>query len=131
MKDNPEWLTRGTENRRLRKSLVYSEPYTTQDVLDKWGTICYLCNKEIDITNRKSFNNRSEGRDQSLSLDHVIPLAYGGPDTLDNVKPTHNVCNNKKGYKIPEELVTEELLQAKVLIDKLIGVKKVGRPLKD
>jgi 5-methylcytosine-specific restriction endonuclease McrA len=35
-----------------------------------------------------------------LHIDHLIPIAKGGPDTLDNVRPAHALCNLKKGSKL-------------------------------
>jgi 5-methylcytosine-specific restriction endonuclease McrA len=29
-------------------------------------------------------------------MEHVIDLAIGGPDSLENVKPAHGLCNLKK-----------------------------------
>ncbi len=32
----------------------------------------------------------------SPTIDHVIPLAKGGYDTIENVKAAHFICNSKK-----------------------------------
>lgn len=131
MKKNPDWILRSMERRELRKSLVRSEKYTTQNILDKWGTVCYLCNEEIDLSIRRSFKDKTEGWQKALTLDHVIPLSEGGPDTPDNVRPTHASCNTKKGTKVLEEYLTDEHRAAKVLFEELYGQRKVGKPLKD
>jgi len=34
-----------------------------------------------------------------LQIDHVIPIVKGGPDTLNNVRPAHGLCNIKKKDK--------------------------------
>jgi 5-methylcytosine-specific restriction endonuclease McrA len=35
-----------------------------------------------------------------LHIDHVIPIAKGGADILDNLKPSHAICNISKGAKL-------------------------------
>lgn len=130
MAKNPDWIVRNISRREQRLSLVPREDYTIEDVIDKWGLVCYLCQKEIDPTNRRSFNDRSPGWEQALTPDHVVPISMGGPDTLDNVRPTHAICNIRKGNSVPEELLTEEHKANKVLLDKVIGEVKKGRPLK-
>jgi 5-methylcytosine-specific restriction endonuclease McrA len=91
---NPERDRVATRLRKARKKNVEHEKYTTQDILDTYGTVCYLCNKEIDLTaNRKTgIGNWQYG----LQLDHVIPISKGGSDTVSNVKPTHGICNLRK-----------------------------------
>lgn len=131
MKKNPEWTLRSETRRKLRKSLVKSDNYTIKDIFDKWGTVCYLCNEEIDPNNLRPFRDKSEGWQSAVSLDHVVPLVHGGDDTMENVRPVHAICNIKKGSKISEEYLTEEHRQAKVLFETLYGAKKPGRPLKD
>ena len=36
----------------------------------------------------------------SVSLDHVIPLAHGGPHTYSNVQAAHLRCNREAGSRI-------------------------------
>lgn len=35
----------------------------------------------------------------SFQVDHVHPIAKGGPDTLDNKVPSHRACNTAKGAR--------------------------------
>lgn len=37
----------------------------------------------------------------SYVVDHVIPVAAGGPDTLDNKQASHRSCNRAKGATMP------------------------------
>jgi 5-methylcytosine-specific restriction endonuclease McrA len=37
------------------------------------------------------------GWEMGLQIDHIIPIARGGADKLENVKPAHGLCNIKKG----------------------------------
>jgi hypothetical protein len=81
--------------RRARKFNNGYSPYTLEQVLEEYGSICYLCEKPIDLTaSRKAgVGNWQKG----LHLDHAIPLSKGGMDCLDNVAPTHAICNLSKG----------------------------------
>jgi 5-methylcytosine-specific restriction endonuclease McrA len=51
---------------------------------------CWICGQLIDLS--LDYNHKS-----ALTLDHVIPLARGGTDDLDNLRPAHRACNSKRG----------------------------------
>ena len=36
-------------------------------------------------------------------VDHIVPVAAGGPDTLDNKQAAHRACNRAKGASTPDE----------------------------
>jgi hypothetical protein len=77
-----------------------TESYTVETVLKTYGTICYLCDTEIDLN-----ANRRVGRpgwEFGLQIDHLISIADFGPDTLDNVRPTHGLCNSRKNRYSPK-----------------------------
>ena len=78
-----------------------SEPYTTQDVLDRWGTDCHICSEPIDLDAPRGLG--VPGWKRGLHLDHVIPISGGGDDTLANVKPSHAICNSSKSGRMPTE----------------------------
>ena len=46
---------------------------------------------------------------EDLTLDHLIPLARGGPHSQDNLAVACRKCNSRKGTKTYEEFVKEEL----------------------
>ena len=93
-KENPaKWMI-SKRRRRAREHEVPTEKYTWQDVVKKWGSNCHICGEAIDL-----LANRRPGLlgwERGLHLDHVIPIRLKGPDTLDNVKPAHGLCNIKK-----------------------------------
>jgi len=72
-------------------------PYTEKEVLDLYGTNCHICNEQIDLTANRRVGD--EGWAKSLHIDHVIPILRGGADTLENVRPSHGLCNIAKGVK--------------------------------
>lgn len=47
------------------------------------GGVCQICQEPADPSN--------------WHMDHVVPLALGGPHTLDNLQVAHAVCNQRKG----------------------------------
>lgn len=71
------------------------QPYTLEQVLEEYGAVCYLCETDIDLTAPRSA--RQKGWESGLHLDHVTPISKGGQDCLDNVAPTHAICNLSKG----------------------------------
>ena len=48
--------------------------------LATYGTECHLCNEP-----------------GATSADHLIPRSRGGPDTLENLRPVHPACNQRRG----------------------------------
>jgi 5-methylcytosine-specific restriction endonuclease McrA len=72
------------------------EPYTLEQVLEEYGPICYLCEVDIDLSLPRKIG--IAGWEKGLHLDHVTPISKGGSDCLENVAPTHAICNlNKRG----------------------------------
>lgn len=90
-KNNPEKFKDQWRKSRARISTVYSQPYLESQVLALHGSKCWLCNQEIDLLANRLIG--AEGWEQSLHLDHVIPIKRNGPDVLWNVQPTHGICN--------------------------------------
>ena len=72
--------------------------YSFYEVFILHGTDCHICGLPIDFSApRQSF---APGWEKGLQLDHVIPLAKGGSDHIENVKPSHGMCNLIKGDKV-------------------------------
>ena len=108
--DNPEKTRQKARLRRARIRGNGFEYYTESQVLDLYGTICYLCNTQIDLTASR-YQGHSKGWELGLHIDHVIPIVGGGPDTLENVRPTHAQCNLKKNAKHIGVIMTEETFE--------------------
>ena len=83
--------------RRAKKKGNGWEPYTEEQMISKYGSICYLCNEEIDLQAPRQCGK--PGWERSFWIEHVIAIDNGGPDTLDNVRPSHALCNLNKGTK--------------------------------
>lgn len=37
------------------------------------------------------------GRPGADTVDHIVPYALGGADTIDNLRPAHRSCNSRRG----------------------------------
>ena len=66
-------------------------------VLKENGTVCYLCDEHIDLEAPRQVGQI--GWERALHIDHVLPLSKGDTNALDNLKPSHAYCNQKKGSK--------------------------------
>lgn len=83
--------------RRARKRNSGTEKYSIAEVLDKYGTDCHICGKEINLKTERRPGRK--GWELGLHIDHLIEISNGGPDTLDNVRPAHGLCNLQRNNK--------------------------------
>jgi len=97
-KAHPEISRAASRKRRATLKFVKTESYSEKDVILTYGTNCYICNVAIDLNAPKKVGLK--GWQNGLHIDHVIPISKGGGDTLENVRPTHALCNIKKGDRI-------------------------------
>jgi 5-methylcytosine-specific restriction endonuclease McrA len=72
--------------------------YSIEDVLEKYGTDCHICEEPIDFNAPRKVG--IEGWEKGLHLDHFIPLTKGGGDSIENIRPSHGICNIRKGNKL-------------------------------
>ena len=90
------------ENHRARARAFGVEYgyYTEEDIINLYGSNCYLCDLPINL-----YADRKPGNPdwaESFTTDHWIPMSKGGPDTLENVRPMHAKCNKSKFNKLAE-----------------------------
>lgn len=76
--------------RRARKKAVPSESIRVRDVYERDGWRCGICGKKVDPSLKSP-------HPMSVSLDHIVPIACGGPHTMGNVQCAHRSCNSRKG----------------------------------
>ena len=99
-RSHPELDRNKNRRKRAIKKQNGFEKYSEQDVLSTYGTDCYLCGSPIDLSASRRCG--SPGWELGLHIEHYVDIALGGPDTLENVRPSHAKCNlNKK----PREMV--------------------------
>lgn len=89
--NNPDKVKESTRKNKNRRRGAKVENYSTQDALDIYGSDCYLCGKAIDLNAPRW--TAIEGWEYGLHLDHVIRISEGGKDCLENVRPSHALCN--------------------------------------
>lgn len=94
---NPEKAQEFNRKRRARVNDVEHLPYSKDQVLEKYGTDCHICGTPIDLNAPRKAGKK--GWEHGLHLDHLIPISKGGPDTIDNVRPAHGLCNLSKGAR--------------------------------
>lgn len=105
VQENKEYYRNKCRRRRAQKRNNGFEPYTEEQLFSLYGTICYLCSNKIDLAAPRQVGK--VGWEQGLHIDHVIPISKGGSDTLDNVRPTHALCNLSKNDKLIGEPVED------------------------
>ena len=66
-----------------RKRGVVHEDWTEKQLIETYGTNCYLCYQPIDFDAPK----RGPGSDYSFWPDHLVPTSRGGENTIRNVRP--------------------------------------------
>jgi 5-methylcytosine-specific restriction endonuclease McrA len=81
-----------SKNRRRRANIT--NPYNESQVIASYGDVCYLCGLGIDLLAPRKCG--IDGWENGLHIDHVLPISKGGADALENVRPTHGLCNLKK-----------------------------------
>ncbi len=97
MKKAEQQRNRHTYREQQRKAIallrgVHHEDWTEKQLIETYGSNCYLCNEPIDIT----LPRQGEGSLESLWPDHVVPTSKGGENTIRNVRPCHRKCNQDK-----------------------------------
>jgi 5-methylcytosine-specific restriction endonuclease McrA len=83
-KNNPDKTTANNHRRRARLTGV-GGTYTAQewvDLCDWYDNRCLSC-----------------GETTTLTVDHVVPIAKGGTNSIDNIQPLCGSCNSRKGAK--------------------------------
>jgi HNH endonuclease len=93
-KNNLDKAAQYNSIRRARRLSADHSPYSKEEVLATYGTVCYLCDIEIDLNAPRKTG--TPGWEMGLHIDHYLSLKHGGTDTLQNVRPTHGICNIRK-----------------------------------
>lgn len=92
-KDNRNKAREYCHRRRVRKALNGEFVVLDKEIERIYSSRCVACDS-----------------DQSVSIDHVIPIARGGRHSIGNLQPLCASCNSSKGIKLMTEwLYVEEL----------------------
>ena len=87
----------------LRRGVVH-EDWTEKQLIDTYGSDCYICNKPIDFDAPK----RGVGSDYSFWPDHMTPTSRGGENTIRNVRPCHRKFNQHKSTMTYDEYIAKK-----------------------
>jgi len=74
-----------SQRRRARLAGAPTERIDRDVIYDRDGGKCQICGKHV---------KRSE-----MSIDHIIPIVYGGPHLMSNVRLAHIRCNKVRGHR--------------------------------
>lgn len=94
-KNNLHISRESDRRRRARKLKNVVERYTEAQALELYGTDCHICKEPVDL-NAPRRGGSGEGWERGLHLDHLISLFNGGADSLENIRPSHGLCNIRK-----------------------------------
>jgi 5-methylcytosine-specific restriction endonuclease McrA len=77
-------------------------PYERKQVWDKTAGHCHLCGGDM---NQQSDGELPEEQEilPHFVVDHVVPYASGGSDSIKNFLPAHGLCNGCRWFYSPEE----------------------------
>jgi 5-methylcytosine-specific restriction endonuclease McrA len=82
-------LSRRRSAKKRAAAFGYSgKHFTTEEwfaLLEHYGGVCLAC---------------GAGEAKDLSVDHVVPLSKGGPNTITNIQPLCGTCNSLKGAAV-------------------------------
>lgn len=96
-KRNPELGASRTRRRRAKINSAITERYTEVQLIALYGSSCHICKTPIDL-----LAPRKTGKlnwEIGLHVDHLVPISKGGNDTIKNVRPSHGLCNVKRGAR--------------------------------
>jgi 5-methylcytosine-specific restriction endonuclease McrA len=82
---NKPAYTAAVARRRARKLGNGYEKYDRLAIYERDAGTCHLCGEHVDLAD--------------FSIDHIIPISKGGPDTPSNVATSHLSCNKSRGTK--------------------------------
>jgi len=78
---------------KRQSKLTKPSRLAADQVLREYGSTCHICKEPIDLDLPRTSR-------MGLTVDHVFPLSKGGSDELDNLRPAHWICNNRKSDKV-------------------------------
>lgn len=74
-----------TRRRRARIAELPHEPVDRDAIYERDGGNCQICGQPVER--------------EKMSLDHVVPVLYGGPHVFSNLQLAHLDCNKARGAK--------------------------------
>jgi HNH endonuclease len=87
-----DWTSDAATRARQAGATVI-EPFDRNEVFERDGWICYLCERPVD-------RMVSIFHGDSPTIDHVVPLSRGGEHSMRNAATTHLRCNSSKQDRV-------------------------------
>jgi 5-methylcytosine-specific restriction endonuclease McrA len=84
----------GNHRRRARTFEVDYKPVNSLRVFRRDGFVCQICGVKTKL------KLRGTNHDREPTIDHIIPMSKGGPNTYDNVQTACRSCNTAKGNRL-------------------------------
>lgn len=91
-----DYLRRAKADRARRRG-ARVETFPHEEVFERDGWVCYLCNELVD-------REAIWPAPLMPSLDHVVPISRGGEHSRANTRCAHLVCNLRKGDRLLDEV---------------------------
>lgn len=88
-----------SRKRRARKRNAYTETVHLEVIAQRDKYKCHICHKHVNM-------NLDYTDKYSPTMDHLIPLSFGGDHTYANIRLAHRTCNSRKGNRA----INEQLL---------------------
>lgn len=80
------------QRRRAKVRASEVEKIDRLAIYDRDGGLCHICGKRVSA--------------RSFTLDHLVPIARGGPHIATNVRVAHKSCNSRRGAdRLPAQLI--------------------------
>lgn len=91
-REHPEQSRDKDQRRKARlRGARQSERVSRAAIIARDRGICHICKKRV--------------AKRDMTLDHLIPLAHGGPHTAANLAVAHKSCNSRRGAgRLPAQL---------------------------
>lgn len=69
-------------------------------LIEQYGAVCQLCLMAKRPVEFAQIRFDVDGNNNyAWSIDHIVAIGDGGPNTIDNMWPAHRICNERKGSK--------------------------------
>ena len=76
---------------------------TLDKLIKRDNNICYICNRECNLSDYTYNGNTFIAGNYYPSIDHVIPIVKGGTHEWNNIRLAHRICNSIKSDKLLRE----------------------------
>lgn len=91
------WRSRKADGRPLPSGGRWISEDDRQAVYSRDGGNCQICLSPVDFSAHYM-------DDSAPTLDHIVPRAHGGVDSINNLRLAHRLCNCARGARVEADL---------------------------